>query len=139
MQPYNPQDIAAAVFLAYACRTHTMLSISSEASRSGDHVPCDAQSVGEEGPDLKQIVISGLPPARYETVALWCSIATCVLLLLHRMYWGDDYGIPYLHLYTAKDERRKLLIPMRQRRREDQHAAAHSRVHRQELDAEGIV
>lgn len=40
-------------------------------------------------------MIQGLPPARSETIALGCAIAVCVLLMLHRLYWGDDYGIAY--------------------------------------------
>ncbi len=78
-----PQDISAAVFLAYACRTHTALG------RKRGCAP------GFSGRQDDVIVIQGLPPARSETVALGCAIAVCVLLLLHRLYWGDDYGIAY--------------------------------------------
>lgn len=77
-------DIAAAVFLAYACRTHTAL---------GHKRGCAGyQENQEEG---AVIVIQGLPPARSETIALGCAITVCVLLMLHRLYWGDDYGIAY--------------------------------------------
>lgn len=91
------------MFLAYACRTHTSLRPRHGCGGIGTS---SASSFDENSDNDDLIVIQGLPPARSETVALVCAILVCVMLLLHRLYWGDDYGIAYSALETMDEYER---------------------------------